>query len=289
MTEEQPPDEPPTRTGPASTTPEQQNNTPGADGELSHLIDRYCSAWNETDDQRRAAILSDIWVPDGLYEDPKVSTVGPDALSDHIGSVQQNRPGAVATRTGPVDAHHNVGRFPFDIRSSTGEQLMEGVDFFEVDTSQHRLVRITGFVNTTQNNPPATKPGRSNITSGDPFESVYGYCRAVRVGDHIHVSGTTAQDPFVIGCDSYVQAKNALSIIGKALTDAGAAMTDVVRTVTYVTDMGNSAMVARAHSESFDQIRPAATIVEVAALDEPSRTVEIEAYAICSPDLGEPC
>lgn len=121
---------------------------------------------------------------------------------------------------------------------------------------------------------------RQRISSGDPFEAIFGYSRAVRVGSQIHVSGTTAQDPFVDGCDSYVQAKNALEIIESALVEAGATFDSVVRTVTYVTSMADLSLVARAHLEVFGEVRPAATIVEVSALDDPKRTVEIEVYAI---------
>jgi enamine deaminase RidA (YjgF/YER057c/UK114 family) len=124
---------------------------------------------------------------------------------------------------------------------------------------------------------------RTRISSGDPFEDVFGYSRAVRVGDHIHVSGTTAQPPFVDGCDTYVQAKNALDIIEDALARADSSFADVVRTVTYVTDMGDAALVAQAHLEAFADVRPASTLVQVAALDDPARSVEIEVYAICEP------
>lgn len=121
---------------------------------------------------------------------------------------------------------------------------------------------------------------RQIISSGDPFEDVYGYSRAVRVGNTVHVSGTTAQDPFVEGCDAYTQATSAIGIITEALESAGAKLSSVVRTVTYVTSMSDSDQVARAHLEAFGDARPAATIVEVSALDHPSRLVEIEVYAI---------
>ena len=120
------------------------------------------------------------------------------------------------------------------------------------------------------------------VGSGDPYEEIYGYSRAVRVGDHVHVSGTSAQPPFIEGCDSYVQAKSALNIIEQALKDVGTDLSAVVRTVAYVTDIADIPLVARAHLEAFEKIRPASTIVEVSALDDPARTVEIEAYAICS-------
>lgn len=121
---------------------------------------------------------------------------------------------------------------------------------------------------------------RSTISSGDPFESVYGYSRAVRVGDQIHVSGTTAQAPYVDGCDTYVQMKNAIGIIEQALAEAGSSLADVVRTVTYLTDINDASLAARAHLEFFGSVRPASTLIEVSALDDPARTVEVEVYAI---------
>jgi enamine deaminase RidA (YjgF/YER057c/UK114 family) len=121
---------------------------------------------------------------------------------------------------------------------------------------------------------------RQNIRSGSPYEEVYGYCRAVRVGDTIHVAGTCAQPPHIEGCDAYEQAANAISIIESALTEAGAGVADVVRTVTYVTDIADMELVARAHQEAFGDVRPAATLVEVSRLIDPAMKVEIEAYAV---------
>jgi enamine deaminase RidA (YjgF/YER057c/UK114 family) len=121
---------------------------------------------------------------------------------------------------------------------------------------------------------------RRNIASGGAFEEVYGYSRAVRVGEHIHVSGTTARDPHLAGCDAYQQAKAVLEIIDLALADAGSSLDAVVRTVAYVTDIGDAALVARAHRETFGDVRPAATMVQVSALIDPRMKVEIEAYAI---------
>jgi enamine deaminase RidA (YjgF/YER057c/UK114 family) len=121
---------------------------------------------------------------------------------------------------------------------------------------------------------------RTNVPSGGEFEDVFGYCRAVRVGPHIHVSGTTARDPHLDGTDTYEQAKVALRIIEAALREAGSSPAAVVRTVTYVTNMADSLLVAKAHREMFGDVRPAATIVAVAALLDPRMTVEIEAYAI---------
>lgn len=121
---------------------------------------------------------------------------------------------------------------------------------------------------------------RTNVFSGGEFEDVFGYCRAVRVGAHIHVAGTTARDPDLDGADAGRQAAAALRIIADALREAGSSPAAVVRTVIYVTDMGDARLVAQAHADLFGDIRPAATMVEVRALIDPRMKVEIEAYAI---------
>ena len=120
---------------------------------------------------------------------------------------------------------------------------------------------------------------RTNVPSGGPFEDRYGYSRAVRVGNQVHVSGTTARDPHLDGTDAYQQAKAALEIVEEALRAAGSSLDAVVRTVTYVTDIGDTDLVARAHREAFERIRPAATLVEVSRLIDPRMKVEIEVYA----------
>lgn len=117
---------------------------------------------------------------------------------------------------------------------------------------------------------------RQNISSGHAFEPVFGYSRAVRVGNTIHVAGTTAD-----GADAYEQARNVLVTIKNALAEAGAGPEHVVRTVVYVTDMAAHAEgVTKAHGEVFADIRPASTLVAVTALLRPELVVEIEAYAI---------
>lgn len=121
---------------------------------------------------------------------------------------------------------------------------------------------------------------RRNVSSGGPFEDQYGYSRAVRAGGQVHVSGTTARDPHLDGTDAYQQAKAALAIVEEALREAGSSMDAVVRTVMYVTDIGDADLVARAHREAFDRIRPAATLVQVSGLLDPRMKVEIEAYAV---------
>jgi enamine deaminase RidA (YjgF/YER057c/UK114 family) len=120
---------------------------------------------------------------------------------------------------------------------------------------------------------------RKNISSGGAYEGIFGYSRAVRVGDQVHVSGTCAP-PAHEHDDAYAQARAALAVIGRALEEAGSRFEDVVRTVVYVKDMRDAAAVARAHLEVFDAIRPASTLVQISSALRPWQLVEIEAYAI---------
>jgi enamine deaminase RidA (YjgF/YER057c/UK114 family) len=114
------------------------------------------------------------------------------------------------------------------------------------------------------------------VSSGSDFESAVGYSRAVRVGPYIAVAGTTGPGP---ADDIGGQTREALRRIETALSQAGAMLSDVVRTRIYVTDMSRWREVATVHSEVFGEIRPAATMVEVAALIAPDLLVEIEADA----------
>jgi enamine deaminase RidA (YjgF/YER057c/UK114 family) len=120
------------------------------------------------------------------------------------------------------------------------------------------------------------------VSSGSKFETTVGYSRAVRIGPYVAVSGTTASEA---SSDIGVQTADALRRIKSALGEAGAALDDVVRTRIYVTDIARWREVAAAHAEVFGDIRPAATMVEVAALIEPGLLVEIEADAY-SPSVG---
>ncbi len=126
---------------------------------------------------------------------------------------------------------------------------------------------------------------RINISDGVKWEDLVGYSRAVRVGNTIEVSGTTAigEDGEVVGeNDAYRQTQFILEKISTALNKAGGSMNDVVRTRMFVTDASLADQIGRAHLEYFAEIRPACTLVEISALIAPELLVEIEATAIVS-------
>jgi enamine deaminase RidA (YjgF/YER057c/UK114 family) len=123
---------------------------------------------------------------------------------------------------------------------------------------------------------------RRLISSGGPYEASVGYSRAVVVGDSCWVSGTTDAGPdgrSLHPGDAGAQARAAWRIVEVALADAGFAVRDVVRTRTFVVSIDDAAAVLAAHGDLFDEVRPAATLVQVSALIEPSLLVEVEAEA----------
>ncbi len=124
---------------------------------------------------------------------------------------------------------------------------------------------------------------RQNIASGTPWERVVGYSRAVRVGNLVYVSGTTASDEqgnVVAAGDVYAQTAYALAKIGRALNEAGADFKDVVRTRTFITDISRWEEFAKAHAEVFEDVRPVSTLVQVSQLVDPAHLVEIEVDAV---------
>jgi enamine deaminase RidA (YjgF/YER057c/UK114 family) len=127
---------------------------------------------------------------------------------------------------------------------------------------------------------------RRSVYSGSPWEAKVAYCRAKRAGNAVYVSGTVATDTegrCTAPGDVYLQCRGALEKIARALDECGSSLRDVVRTRTFITDIGKFDEFARAHREAFEGIDPAATCVEVSRLVAPEFVVEIEVDAVVGP------
>jgi|SRR5579859_1604208 len=121
---------------------------------------------------------------------------------------------------------------------------------------------------------------RQNISGGSPFEPIIGFSRAVRVGNVVHLAGTGPVGADTL--DAEAQTRRVFAIAQKSLEEAGASLTDVVRTRMYLTHVEDWETVGRVHGEFFSTIRPAATMVVVAKLLNPAWRIEIEMEAVLS-------
>jgi hypothetical protein len=111
--------------------------------DATEIADRYIAMWNETDAERRQAIIAGLWTEDGAYSDPKLEGTGHEGIGAMVGTVHAHYPGYRFARTGPVDMHHGRLRFDWTLAPADGPALVSGVDFAEL--SGERLKAVTGF------------------------------------------------------------------------------------------------------------------------------------------------
>ncbi|MFC1416000.1 nuclear transport factor 2 family protein [Streptacidiphilus cavernicola] len=112
---------------------------------LQDLAVRYLAGWNETDPAARRALVADLWAEDGRYTDPLVAAEGRDAIDATLGAVQQQFPGLVFSLLGPVDAHHGIARFGWELGPAGGEALVVGFDVLVAD-ADGRISQVLGFL-----------------------------------------------------------------------------------------------------------------------------------------------
>ena len=117
---------------------------------LTALVDRYCEAWSEHDENRRAELLGSVWAADASYTDPTVHAVGVSELLAHIAKVQARRPGSKVVRTSEVDEHHGAARFAWRAIEANGNALPEGLDLAFLSADGSKLERIVGFFGPTK-------------------------------------------------------------------------------------------------------------------------------------------
>ena len=113
--------------------------------DLQDLAERYLAAWNETDSDARRQLVADLWAENGRYTDPLVAAEGRDDIAATIGAVQHGFPGLVFTLAGPVDAHHDIARFTWDLGPAGGEALVVGFDVLVAD-AEGRIAAVHGFL-----------------------------------------------------------------------------------------------------------------------------------------------
>lgn len=112
---------------------------------LTELIDKYCQAWSEPSEARRAQLLHEVWADQATYTDPSVHAQGAAELLAHIATVLARRPGSKVVRTSLVDDHHGMARFAWHAVEANGNELPEGIDIAFISPDGQKIERIIGF------------------------------------------------------------------------------------------------------------------------------------------------